>query len=45
MVISLSHITIADPDPEDPGLFKHPDPDPQRGKHRPKSSDNHTEIF
>ena len=30
----------SDPDPDDPGLFSHPDP--YRAKHGPKTSENHT---
>ena len=31
--------SVADPNP---GLFGHPDPDPQREKHRKKSLENYT---
>ena len=29
----------------DPGLFGHLDPDPERAKHRPKSSENQNKIL
>ena len=37
--------SVADPDPEDPGLFIHPEPNSLRAKHQSKSSKNHTEIY
>ena len=41
--------SVADPDTEDLGLFGHPDPDPSRAKHQPKSSKiilkNHKTFF